>query len=239
MNDGIFRQKNFEIKKSIKESKGGDDLRTIYPPRNLIMLDKRERYHTLNGLNNLDGYILALKDLFDIRIEDCDLNKDDKIQIASGIIRTNIKNCTIPNELNISNIDLEYLIISDSYIDKLIFYNCKNLINIFLYNTTINKIAFNYCNIYQGILMNDGCAIYNLDANSSFIINYRKHYYNNIYSKYIRNSYDYIIDDRLIDIVKDRVSLNNSCIIEQEGDEAFNYYYNKKNNEDIEPINEN
>lgn len=83
--------------------------------------------------------------------------------------------------------------------------------------------------------MNDGCVINDLNVYRSFIINYNKHYYNDTYHRDIKSSYDYIIDDRLIDIVKDKVVLNHSCIIEHEGEEAFNYYYNR-NNKDIEPL---
>lgn len=238
MSGSIFKQGDFEIEKMINNKD--------YSPRTLsrkpdktIILDNKKGYHVFDELENLDGYTVVLKDLFNINIKNCDLGKEDKININTGITAVTVQNCTISNSLNINNIDLEDLVIKDSYIDKLVFYNCKNINEIHMYNTTINELVFNCCNIYQGILMNDGCVINNLDIFHSFIINYRKHYYNNIYSKYIRNSYDYIIDDRLIDVVKDKVSLNNSCIIEQEGDEAFNYYYNKKNNEDIEPINEN
>ena len=231
MSGHIFKQGNFEMEKMIGET----TLTLSNKLKKIITLDNRKGYHVLDGLENLDEYMLILKDLFSVDIKNCDLCKEDKININTGIITANIKNCTISNELNIDDIDLEDLVIKDSYINRLVFYNCKNINDIFLYNTTINELVFNYCNIYQGILMNDGCVINDLSIYRSFIINYSKHYYNDTYHKSIKSSYDYIIDDRLIDVVKDKVVLNHSCIIEHEGEEAFNYYYNR-NNKDIEPL---
>lgn len=231
MSGHIFKQGNFEMEKMIGET----TLTLSNKLKKIITLDNRKGYHVLDGLENLDEYMLILKDLFSVDIKNCDLCKEDKININTGIVTANIKNCTISNELNINDIDLEDLVIKDSYINRLVFYNCKNINDIFLYNTTINELVFNYCNIYQGILMNDGCVINDLSIYRSFIINYSKHYYNDTYHKSIKSSYDYIIDDRLIDVVKDKVVLNHSCIIEHEGEEAFNYYYNR-NNKDIEPL---
>ena len=231
MSGHIFKQGNFEMEKMIGET----TLTLSNKLKKIITLDNRKGYHVLDGLENLDEYMLILKDLFSVDIKNCDLCKEDKININTGLITANIKNCTISNELNIDDIDLEDLVIKDSYINRLVFYNCKNINDIFLYNTTINELVLNYCNIYQGILMNDGCVINDLSIYRSFIINYSKHYYNDTYHKSIKSSYDYIIDDRLIDVVKDKVVLNHSCIIEHEGEEAFNYYYNR-NNKDIEPL---
>lgn len=231
MSGHIFKQGNFEMEKMIGET----TLTLSNKLKKIMTLDDRKGYRVLDGLESLDDYMLILKDLFSVDIRNCDLDKEDKININTGIVTTNIKNCTISNELNINDIDLEDLVIKDSYINRLVFYNCKNINDIFLYNTTINELVFNYCNIYQGILMNDSCVINDLNVYRSFIINYNKHYYNDTYHKSIKSSYDYIIDDRLIDVVKDKVVLNHSCIIEHEGEEAFNYYYNR-GNKDIEPL---
>ena len=231
MSGHIFKQGNFDMEKMIGET----TLTLSNKLKKIITLDNKKGYHVLDGLESLDEYMLILKDLFSVDIRNCDLGKEDKININTGIVTTNIKNCTISNELNINDIDLETLVIKDSYINKLVLYNCKSINDIFLYNTIINELVFNYCNIYQGILMNDGCVINDLNVYRSFIINYNKHYYNDTYHRDIKSSYDYIIDDRLIDIVKDKVVLNHSCIIEHEGEEAFNYYYNR-NNKDIEPL---
>lgn len=231
MSEYIFKQGNFEMEKMINET----TLTLSNKLKKIMTLDDRKGYRVLDGLEDLNGYMLIIKDLFSVDIKNCDLGKEDKININTGIATTNIKNCTISNELNINDIDLENLVIKDSYINRLVFYNCKNINDIFLYNTTINELVFNYCNIYQGILMNDSCVINDLNVYRSFIINYSKQYYNDTYHRDIKSSYDYIIDDRLIDVVKDKVVLNHSCIIEHEGEEAFNYYYNR-DDKDIEPL---
>lgn len=233
MSSSVFKQGNFEMEKMINENNTSSSSLL----NKIIILDNTKDYYIFDGLKNLDGYLLTLKDLYSAKLRNCDLEKEDGININSGIKAVTIENCTISNSLSINDIDLENLVIKDSYINRLIFYNCKGINEIFLYNTTINELVFNYCNIYQGILMNDGCAINDLNIYRSFIINYSKHYYNDMYNKHMKSSYDYIIDDRLIDIVKDKVVLNHSCIIEQEGEEAYNYYYNRSD-KDIKPLNE-
>ena len=92
--------------------------------------------------------------------------------------------------------------------------------------------------IPYGILMNYNSSIGRLYMNNSLINNESNKTYNEAFKDSIKDADDIIImDDRLIDVIKDKVALNHSCIIEHEGEETYNYYYNR-NDKDIKPLDE-
>lgn len=184
-----------------------------------------EKYHTFSELNNLHGHVLDLKDLYDIRIKDCDLEEKDIIHIREGITDVTIQNSTINNCSIVNASDLRYITFEDSYIESLELEYTKDVGQIFLCNTIIDKIKFNNCMINCGLLINERSIINNLIAHNTFINNTSKYVYNAMFS-----DTDIVLRDKLIDIVKNKVDFKYSYIIEDLNDELCNFTINNNKN---------
>lgn len=61
MSGSIFKQGNFEIEKMIN-NKGYSPRISSSKPNKIITLDNKKGYHVFDGLENLDGYMIVLKD---------------------------------------------------------------------------------------------------------------------------------------------------------------------------------
>lgn len=180
-----------------------------------------EKYHTFSKLNNLHGYILVLRDLYDIKIKDCDLEENDAIYIEEGTTDVTIQNSTINNFSILDASDLRCITFEDSYIESLKLNYTKDIGQIFLCNTIIDKIKFNNCMINCGLLINKKSIINNLIAHNTFINNTSKYVYNAMFP-----NGDIVLKDRLIDIVKNEVDLKHSYIIEEPNDELCTFTIN-------------
>lgn len=221
--NSICDQETFEA--LMKHKKYEDSLRgfgaNVITPKN---------YYIFSGLNNLHEHTLELKDLFDVRIENCDLEEKDSIYIKKGVDNALVENSTIKNRLLLTASDLKTITLKDSYIETLELNYMKNIYQISLYNTIINELKFTRCMVDGGILMNEGCAINNLIVYRTFINNTNRHFYNNMYPNEINSAYDIIIDDELLDVVKNDINFKYSYIIEDPDDEICTFTINNNNN---------
>lgn len=176
-----------------------------------------------------DGKYNVIKDI--VWKGDCDLyNKnipnlimqnvkfgDDSMEdvyIEQGINRLSIDKCNLNITEIIGNDELVTVVIKDSEIDSLTFNKCR-IRRVLLYNCKIYNLVLLDTIIPNGVLLNYNTKIDKLYMCNSLINNTDKHNFNEENDEFIKEADDLIMDDKLISVIKSRIDIVGSHIIEE------------------------
>lgn len=188
-----------------------------------IMTITNKKNVKIYNINNLYRKHLYLENIDKLRIINCDLNSNDFIYIYKNVGTCIIENSTI-NTMRISDNDLKSLELDNCYIKRLDIHGSQEIGTIYLFNSIIEEITIEHSSIMHGFIVNDKNRIKNLRVARSFIINLLKNSYNEIMASNIESVEDIAIDDyNFVDLIEDSVEIINSCIIEKDNDERYNY----------------
>ena len=137
------------------------------------------------------------------------------------------------NIMRISDNHLKSLELNNCYIKRLDIHDSQEVGTIYSFNSIIDKLVIEHSTIMHGFIVNDKNRIKNLRVARSFIINLLKNSYNEIMASNIESIEDIAIDDYdFIDLIEDSVEIINSCIIEKDNDERYNFKKGCENEED-------
>ncbi len=138
----------------------------------------------------------------------------EDIYIEQGINRLSIDKCNLNITEIIGNDELVTVVIKDSEIDSLTFNKCR-IRRVLLYNCKIYNLVLLDTIIPNGILLNYNTKIDKLYMCNSLINNTDKHNFNEENSEFIKEADDLIMDDKLISIIKSKIDIVGSHIIEE------------------------
>lgn len=148
-----------------------------------------------------------------------DDNMED-VYIEQGINRLSIDKCDLNIVETIGNNELVTVVIRDSDIGALNFNKCR-IRRVLLYNCKIYNLLLTDTIIPRGILLNYNTKIDRLYMNNSLINNTDKHNFNEENDEFIKEADDLIMDDKLISVIKSRIDIVGSHIIEEVKDNRF------------------
>ena len=175
------------------------------------------------NINNLYRKHLYLENIDKLHITNCDLNSNDFIYIDKNVETCIIDDSTI-STMRISDNNLKSLELDNCYIKRLDVHGSQEIGTLYLFNSIIEELVIEHSSIMHGFIVNDKNRIKNLRVARSFIINLLKNSYNEIMASNIESIEDVAIDDYdFIDLIEDSVEIINSCIIEKDNDERYNY----------------
>ena len=167
-----------------------------------------------------------------LHITNCDLNSNDFIYIDKNVETCIIDDSTI-STMRISDNNLKSLELDNCYIKRLDIHGSQEIGTLYLFNSIIEELVIEHSSIMHGFIVNDKNRIKNLRVARSFIINLLKNSYNEIMASNIESVEDVAIDDYdFIDLIEDSVEIINSCIIEKDNDERYNFKRGCENEED-------
>ena len=184
------------------------------------------------NVNNLYRKHLYIEDIKNLRIINCDLSPNDFIYIDKNVETCIIEDSTI-NIMRISDNHLKSLELNNCYIKHLDIHDSQEVGTIYSFNSIIDKLVIEHSTIMHGFIVNDKNRIKNLRVARSFIINLLKNSYNEIMASNIESIEDVAIDDYdFVDLIEDSVEIINSCIIEKDNDERYNFKRGCENEKD-------
>ena len=184
------------------------------------------------NVNNLYRKHLYIEDIDKLCIINCDLSPNDFIYIDKNVGTCIIEDSTI-NIMRISDNHLKSLELNNCYIKRLDIHDSQEVGTIYSFNSIIDKLVIEHSTIMHGFIVNDKNRIKKLRVARSFIINLLKNSYNEIMASNIESVEDVAIDDYdFIDLIEDSVEIINSCIIEKDNDERYNFKRGCENEED-------
>lgn len=141
------------------------------------------------------------------------VNMED-VYIEQGINRLSIDKCDLNIVETIGNNELVTVVIRDSDIGALNFNKCR-IRRVLLYNCKIYNLLLTDTIIPNGVLLNYNTKIDKLYMCNSLINNTDKHNFNEENDEFIKEADDLIMDDKLISVIKSRIDIVGSHIIEE------------------------
>ena len=179
-------------------------------------------YNVIKDIKWAGGHDLYNKNIPNLLIQNVNFNgvNMEDIYIEQGINRLSIDKCDLNIVEIIGNDELVTVVIRDSDIGALNFNKCR-IRRVLLYNCKINSLLLTDTIIPRGILLNYNTKIDKLYMCNSLINNTDKHNFNEENDEFIKEADDLIMDDKLISVIKSRIDIVGSHIIEEVKDNRF------------------
>ena len=211
--------KKIENKYTSKEEISVMDQKTLVkilhePLKNNIMNDGK--YNVIKDIKWTGNYDLYNKNIPNLLMQNVIFgnNSMEDVYIEQGVNRLSIDKCNLNIVETIGNDELVTVVIRDSEIVSLNFNKCR-VRRVLLYNCNIHSLVLTDTIIPNGILLNYNSSIGRLYMNNSLINNTNKYKFNEENSKLIKEADDIIMDDKLISVIKSRIDIMGSHIIEE------------------------
>ena len=215
-NNRIKKMENLYTSKeeiSIMDQKALDKIK-LKPLENKIINDGK--YNVIKDIEwkrDCDLYNKNIPNLIMQNVKFGDDSMED-VYIEQGVNRLSIDKCNLNITEVIGNDELVTVVIRDSEIDSLTFNKCR-IRRVLLYNCKIYNLVLLDTIIPNGVLLNYNTKIDKLYMNNSLINNTNKYKFNEENSKFIKEADDIIMDDKLISVIKSRIDIMGSHIIEE------------------------
>ena len=180
------------------------------------------KYNVIKDIKWAGGHDLYNKNIPNLLIQNANFNgvNMEYVYIEQGINRLSIDKCDLNIVEIIGNNELVTVVIRDSDIGALNFNKCR-IRRVLLYNCKIYNLLLTDTIIPRGILLNYNTKIDRLYMNNSLINNTDKHNFNEVNDEFIKEADDLIMDDKLISVIKSRIDIVGSHIIEEVKDNRF------------------
>lgn len=201
------------------------DQETIYKILNKPLKDNiinDGKYNVIKDIKWAGGHDLYNENIPNLLIQNVNFNgiNMEDIYIKQGIDRLSIDKCDLNTVEVIRNDELVTVVIRDSDIGALNFNKCR-IRRVLLYNCKVNNLLLTDTIIPRGILLNYNTKIDRLYMHNSLINNTDKHNFNEANDEFIKEADDLIMDDKLISVIKSRIDIIGSHIIEETKDNRF------------------
>lgn len=174
------------------------------------------KYNVIKDIKWAGGHDLYNKNIPNLLIQNANFNgvNMEDVYIEQGINRLSIDKCDLNIVETIGNNELVTVVIRDSDIGALNFNKCR-IRRVLLYNCKIYNLLLTDTIIPRGILLNYNTKIDKLYMCNSLINNTDKHNFNEENDEFIKEADDLIMDDKLISVIKSRIDIVGSHIIEE------------------------